>query len=189
MRLKRTDTHDRLLEFQKQSDNISQGCVDCIQNRPEEYGSHPFYIFAHKREIGTDERLAIYNQDFYESLMNMDYIRKYRTLEDVPTARLIWEPRLTKPKAQENSMLFKSYPGTDNIKIIWMIPAKELWEQFTKDKMTENQTICQSIYDFQHNRGRLEASEDDDLSDDQINAIYTQISLNAQRKKGFIKIL
>ncbi|MEK6884299.1 MAG: hypothetical protein AABY22_32005, partial [Nanoarchaeota archaeon] len=46
--------------------------------------------------------------------------------------RLIWMPRLTKPRAETNSMLFKAYPGSDNIKVIWMIPAPEMWKQFQK---------------------------------------------------------
>ena len=106
MKINRLETHDRLLEFQKQADEISQGCKDCIDNRPKEFGNHPFYIFAHKREIGIDERF---------SLMITQGIPD---ITKVPTHRMIWQPRLKKPEAQINSMLFKYYPKEDIINII-----------------------------------------------------------------------
>lgn len=188
MKIKRTETHDRLQQFSKQADYISQGCEECIRNRPQEFESLPFYIFSHKREIGIDERRSMYNLDFYDSLTHENYQKKYTSLEDVPTARLIWEPRLTKPLPQENSMLFKAYPGTDNIKIVWMIPSKELWPQYKKGNLTEHQIVCESIYDFENNPRKLSASEDDDLPDEKINAIYEQMSINARRRKGFLGI-
>ncbi len=130
--------------------------AECCQNLIDQrpFGDHAFYIFAHAR---TDD--------------------------DGVTKRLIWQPRLTKPKAQSNSMLFKAYPGTDILKVIWMIPASELWGQYQKGMLTENKTVWQSIHDFKHNKAKLEAKEDDDLSDDQIDAIYRQISFNAKPHK------
>ena len=94
---------------------------ECCQNLIDKkpFGNHAFYIFAHTR-----------------------------TEEDGATKRLIWQPRLTKPKAQTNSMLFKAYPGTDNIKVIWMIPAPEIWSQYQSGKMSENKTVNDSINDF-----------------------------------------
>ena len=177
MKINRLDAHDRFEHFTKQSFDIGQTCQDMINQRP--YGDHPFYIFAHKREIALDERISIFNQD----LLNNP--RQFKTLADVPTARLIWQPRLTKPKAQSNSMLFKAYPRSDNLKVIWMLPASELWDQFTQGKMTENKTVSESIYDFQNNKRKLEAPEDDDLSDTEIDRIYTEISMS---KKGFTMI-
>jgi len=124
---------------------------ECCQNLIDRrpFGEYPFYIFAHAR---TDD----------------DGVRK----------RLIWQPRLTKPEAQTNSMLFKAYPGKDIVKVIWMIPARELWDEFKRGNMTENETVLQSIRDFQNNRLALEAKEPDDLSDEQINAIYLSMSRN-----------
>src|SRR5882724_9710795 len=77
----------------------------CCQNLIDQrpFGMHPFYIFAHTR---TDD----------------DGVKK----------RLIWQPRLSKPQAQTNSMLFKAYPGTDLIKVLWMIPERALWGNFKK---------------------------------------------------------
>lgn len=138
--------------------NQSFDISECCQDliNKRPFGEHPFYIFAHAR-----------------------------TADDGVTKRMIWQPRLTKPKAQTNSMLFKAYPGTDKIKIMWMIPARELWDQFTKGKMLQNETICNSIHDFLYHRDRLEKREDDDMSEDAINAIYTQISVSARPRMPY----
>jgi hypothetical protein len=121
---------------------------ECCQSLIDQrpFGNRPFYIFAHAR---TDD--------------------------DGVTKRLIWQPRLTKPKAQTNSMLFKAYPGTDNIKIIWMIPQREMWGQYKKGNVTESNIVAQSIHDFLHNRTQLEEKEKDDLDDQTIDAIYRSI--------------
>lgn len=127
--------------------------AECCQDliNQRPFGDHPFYIFAHPR---TDD--------------------------DGFTKRLIWQPRLTKPKAQTNSMLFKAYPGSDILKVIWMIPTRELWGQYKKGNVTENKTISESIYAFENHREKLEAPESDDLSDDAIDAIYREISTKAK---------
>ena len=128
----------------------------CCQNliNKRPFGDHPFYIFAHAR---TDD----------------DGLRK----------RMIWQPRLTKPKAQTNSMLFKAYPGSDNVKVIWIIPERDLWPQYGNGMLLQSNTVSESIYAFQYNRNMLEAREDDDLNDDQINAIYAEIVREAKHQK------
>lgn len=169
MKIDRLETHDRFQHFGKQSDTISLACQQIIDKKP--FGDRPFYIFAHKREIGIDEKFSIF------------LTGQYRDLSEVPTARIIWQPRLTKPKAQTNSMLFKAYPGTDNIKIIWMIPERELWDQYRKGNVTECKIVVESIQDFEHARAKLEANESDDPSDDQIDMIYKELSFEARKKK------
>ncbi len=131
---------------------------ECCQDliNQRPFGEHPFYIFAHAR-----------------------------TADDGVTKQLIWQPRLTRPLAQSNSMLFKAYPGTDLIKVIWIIPARELWAQFAKGKMLQNQTICDSLHSFLYNRDKLNEKEPDDLSDDACDAIYKQISLAAKPRMAF----
>ena len=176
MRVDRLETHDRYKKFIGDSSEIDKTCQDLINRRP--FGDYPFYIFAHKRELGLDERIAIFNQELIHDPVN----GKYRSLEEVPTARLIWQPRLTKPMAQENSMLFKGFPGKDTIRVIWMIPARELWGQYTKGKMLENKTVCESIHNFKNNKEKLEAKEEDDLPDWMIDAIYMEIAAEAQRR-------
>jgi hypothetical protein len=180
--LDKLETHDRLLEFNKQADYISQGCQQCIENRPQEFANHPFYIFAHKREIGLDERYSLFTQDIQRAIVDFTHARRFATLEDVPTARFIWMPRLTKPKAQSNSMLFKNYPPTDTIKVIWILPAEELWGQYTKGTMTENKAIYDSICKFKSDKRILEEPEDDDLDDAEINSIYNAISKKTKKR-------
>jgi hypothetical protein len=136
---------------------------DCCQNLIDQkpFGNHPFYIFAHPR---TDD--------------------------DGVSKRLIWQPRLTKPRAQTNSMLFKAYPGTDNIRICWMIPAVELWDQYKQGNVTEDEITSWSIHQYKTNRNQLETREEDDLSDAQIDSIYREIKTEAQWKKsGLIRPL
>ena len=136
--------------------NQSFSIAECCDDliKKRPFGNHAFYIFAHTR---TDD--------------------------DGVTKRLIWQPRLTKPQAQTNSMLFKVYPGTDIIKIIWMIPAQELWGQYQKGLMTESQIVTESIYNFQNHRNKLECKEPDDLEDFQIDDIYKQIAMSSKSKK------
>lgn len=168
LKLDRLDAHDRLESIKTQSDSISLACQKIIDSRP--FGDVPFYIFAHKRELGNDERCDLWLSG------------KYATLQDVPSARLIWQPRLTKPQAQENSMLFKAYPGTDMVKVIWMIPDRALWPSYEKGKLTENETIVNSIHTFQHDRKKLELPEDDDLTEEVMDRIYKEESRRAREK-------
>lgn len=184
MKINFLETHDRLKQFHKQDDLISQGCEECVKHRPEEFGNQPFYIFAHQRTIDLDERIALFTKDLCDSITDISYRRMYKDMEDVPSGRLIWEPRLTKPKAQENSMLFKAYPPTDHVKVIWIIPARELWGQYEHGDMIENLTVYESIRNFHTNKEMLESKEDDDLDDARINHIYTEISNNARYRKG-----
>lgn len=127
-------------------------CVDDLIKK-RPFGDNAFYIFAHAR---TDD--------------------------DGVTKRLIWQPRLTRPRAQTNSMLFKAYPLFDHVKIIWIIPQQELWSQFKRGNVCQNDIVMESIDAFLHRKEELEAKEDDDLSDDAIDRIYKQISGNANPK-------
>ena len=187
MKINRLETHDRFEHFTKQSFDIGKTCQDMIDSRP--FGDHSFYIFAHKREIDMAERLALFNEDLWASIADPNYKRMFNSFEEVPSARIVWQPRLTKPEPQENSMLFKGYPGSDNIKLIWMIPASELWEQFEKGKMTENETIYESIQLFKNNPGKLAEKESDDYSDEAINLIYEEIARAAKDKPKEGKII
>jgi len=169
MKVNRLETHDRLEHFTKQSFDIGECCQDLINKRP--FGSRPFYIFAHPRTIGMDEKFTLFMSG------------KYKSMEEIPEKTLIWQPRLTKPQAQENSMLFKAYPGTDSIKVLWILPPRELWSEYGEGKMMQNKTVSESIYNFQHHKEKLEASEEDDPSDQEIDRIYREISRDAKRKR------
>lgn len=122
------------------------------------FGDRGFYIFAHQR-----------------------------TEDDGFNKRIVWQPRLIKPKAVVNSMLFKGKPGSDVIKVIWIIPPAELWQEYQFGKMMGNKTIVESINDFQFNRKKLEAKEDDDPTDKEAREIYLEIrrqNLHRKRESG-----
>lgn len=177
------DAHDRLKDVHKKNSlSISEMCEKIINERP--FGDHPFYLFVHKRTIDFKERATIYNQDLYESFKGLP--KQYKDMKDVPSHRLIWQPRLTKPKAQTNSMLFKAYPGTDIVKTIWMIPERELWPEYKKGNLTADETVTISIDNFLNNRKELEAKEEDDLDDKQIQAIYRNMATKKRLKQELL---
>jgi hypothetical protein len=49
--------------------------------------------------------------------------------------------------------------------------------------MMQNKTVSESIYDFRNNKQKLDAAEDDDPSDQEVDKIYREISQNAKRRK------
>jgi hypothetical protein len=151
MKIQLLDAHDRLIHFNKTQ---AKDISECCQDliKQRPFGDHAFYIFAHAR---TDD--------------------------DGTTKRLIWQPRLTRPRAQTNSMLFKGYPGTDLVSIIWMIPDRNLWSQYDKGKLTESSVVSNSIHDFLNAREKLEASDPEDLSEQEILKIYAEISQKARK--------
>jgi|ERR1051326_944518 hypothetical protein len=148
------DAHDRLKEYNAKP--MSADIVECCQDliRQEPFGKRPFYIFAHAR---TDD--------------------------DGVTKRIIWQPRLFKPKAQTNSMLFRAYPPSDAVGVIWIIPARELWSQYEKGKLTENKTILEFIDLFENNRVALEQPLPDEPSEAEAKDIYNIIVANAKRDR------
>jgi hypothetical protein len=80
-------------------------------------------------------------------------------------------------------MLFKAYPGSDNIRIIWMIPPVEMWGQYEKGNVTEHEITRWSIQNYKENRGALEQQEPDDLPDETIDAIYRNIASEMKSKR------
>lgn len=182
MNVDRLETHDRLLHVQKQADYISKGCKDCIKFRPQEYENHPFYIFAHKREIALDEKMALFNEDIKQS-MNPLYVRRYATLADVPSFRMIWCPRLTKPTPQPNSMLFMAFPPSDNLRMIWILPDDHLWGEYEKGKMMQSKDIVESIYNFKKNRKKLDEPEPEELPAGKVRQIMRQIGINYKKRQ------
>jgi len=152
MKINRLETHDRLIELhKKQSTSIEQGLKDCLTQNSlstglQEYSPY-IYIFAHPR-----------------------------TSDDGVNKRMLWQPRLTKPKAQTNSYLFRVKSKSDEIEICWMIPPREMWPEYQKGKITENEIVIWSIDQFENNRTDLEAAYPDDLSDDQCKNIYRKVA-------------
>jgi hypothetical protein len=138
------ETHDRLLHFKKdQSANLFEGVNECLtknKNCVDMQEHFPYvYIFAHPR-----------------------------TAEDGVTKRMLWQPRLMKPKAQTNSFLFRVISKTDIVEIVWMLPPREMWDQYKKGQICENEDVMVSIENFVHHREALEAPHKDDWSEEKI---------------------
>jgi hypothetical protein len=151
MKISRLETHDRLEHFIKdQSQNIWLGADECLKKNPDslklQEKSPYIYIFAHPR-----------------------------TADDGVSKRLLWQPRLTKPKAQTNSYLFRAESHTDNIEICWLLPPREMWDQYTEGKVCESNWAQWSIYQFQYKREELEKPFPDDLSEQQVKNIWLEI--------------
>jgi len=159
MKLNRLETHDRLLHLHKdQALNISKGAEDCLKRNALSVGLQQYspyiYLFAHPR-----------------------------TADDGINKKMYWQPRLTKPKAQTNSYLFRALSKEDNIEMCWMIPPREQWPQYQKGNITEHELVLWSIFNFEHHRKEMEKPFDDDLSDEQCRNIYMKVAAEMDQNK------
>ncbi|CAB4132438.1 hypothetical protein UFOVP255_14 [uncultured Caudovirales phage] len=146
------DVHDRLSFVKEQQ---SENIADVIKMfiKKDPFGGYPFYLFSHSR-----------------------------LHENGSSTRVIWQPRLTKPKAQTNSMLFRLNPKKDDeVMVMWMIPEREKWHLYSKGSMFENPIVVESVESFQNDRQRLEAPEQDDLPDHTVQEILRNIYPNLFR--------
>ncbi len=164
MKLNRLETHDRLLHFKKdQADIISEGCKDCLKKNSLSLAlqdrSPYIYIFAHPR-----------------------------TADDGVNKRMLWQPRLGKPSAQENSYLFRAESKTDNLEICWMIPPHEHWKQYEKGNVTEHEYVRWSIHQYKNNRLGLEAPFVEDFNQAKINEILLDIAREMDEDKRMAKL-
>lgn len=153
MKLNRHETHDRLEHFkQDQSDNIFQGADDCMKKNELSLAlqerSPYIYLFAHPRT--SDNEIGV--------------------------KRMIWQPRLTKPKAQTNSYLFRAQSKSDLLEIIWLLPPRELWPQYETGKVLVYEDVNVSIKNFLNHREELERPHKDDLPDHVVRMIYQEIA-------------
>lgn len=169
MKINRLETHDRFLDFKNQWNVISQGCMECIENVPDAILS-PFYVFAHPRTIDNQERVSLVTDHGFN-------------VNSTPKQRLIWQPRITKPKAQTNSYLFLAQKRTDLIKIIWLLPPEELWENYEKGKLTENEDIWTSIQNYRFHRKKLEAPDPDGPTENDVLNFRRIMGEEAHKKK------
>lgn len=165
MKLNRLETHDRLVHFkQNQSAIIQEGANDCLFKNPLSLALQdhcPYiYIFAHPR-----------------------------THDDGLTKRMLWQPRLTKPKAQENSYLFRAKSRSDIMEICWLIPAREMWKQYAKGNVTESDWVRWSIHQYIHRRDDLERPFVDDVDDLSAKKIYKMVAAEWDKEKSRSKLL
>lgn len=164
MKINRLETHDRLLFFKKdQEANIYQGLEDCLKKNPLSLAlqdrSHYVYIFAHPR-----------------------------TADDGVTKRMLWQPRLGKPKPQSNSYLFRAKSHSDILEICWIIPSRELWGQYKKGNVTEHEWVNWSIDQFINHPEDLAKPFEDDFSEERIKQIYREIAIDMEGEHRMKKL-
>jgi hypothetical protein len=158
MKIDRLETHDRLQHFiEDQSNTIWQGADDCLKKNPYslklQEKSPYIYIFAHPR-----------------------------TTDDGLNKRMLWQPRLTKPTAQTNSYLFRAQSNTDIIEICWLLPPREMWNQYQTGQVCESNWVLWSIEQFEHNRKDLDKPFPDDWSDTQARNIMIEVLKESMRE-------
>ena len=110
------------------------------------FGDNPYYIFVHTRQTDT-------------------------TLDH----RVIWQPRLLKPIPQLNSMLFRVPKGAKAVDVIWVIPPAEIWPEFDKGKIHENDVVQQSVYLFTKMFKQLSEPFPDDLTGEQAQDVMFEM--------------
>ncbi len=159
MKIDRLEAHDRYQYFiQDQSKQIFQGADECLRGNPDslrlQEKSHYIYIFAHPR-----------------------------TADDGLNKRLLWQPRLVKPKAQCNSYLFRAQSNSDILEICWLLPPYELWDQYDKGKVCESNWAAWSIDQYKHNKAALEKPFEDDWTDEQAMNLFKQCLIEAIASK------
>ena len=151
MKLNRLETHDRYQHFIKdQSINIFKGVEACLKENELSLAiqeKSPYvYLFAHPR-----------------------------TADDGVTKRMLWQPRLSIPEAQENSYLFRATSKTDIIEVRWLLPPKATWPQFKKGNITESDIVSWSINQYKNHITDLIAPHPDDMPEEQARAIMKSI--------------
>jgi len=159
MKVDRLEAHDRLEYFKKdQESNIFQGAEDCLKKNPLSLAlqdkSPYIYIFAHPR-----------------------------TADDGINKKMFWQPRLTKPEPQTNSYLFRVVSHTDEIEVFWLLPPKEMWPQYKRGNLTEEDTVLWSINQFQFNRKKMAEPEHDDLKYEKVQEILKKVCIELLNEK------
>lgn len=152
MKINRLETHDRLLHFKKdQSQVIAEGADECLKRNPLSLAlqarSPYVYLFAHAR-----------------------------TQEDGVTKKMLWQPRLGKPKCEPNSCLFRALSHTDNLEICWILPDQIFWSQYKKGNVLEHSMVIWSIDMYRNSKPTLEKPFADDLPQHRIDQILLDIA-------------
>ncbi len=151
MKLNVHDAHDRYKYLIKdQWESISKGADECLLRNPLSLAiqdKSPYvYIFAHPRKT-----------------------------DDGRNERLLWQPRLSIPNPETNSYLFRAISKTDILQIVWVIPKREMWDQYQKGNVTESETVSWSINQFINNRIGLAKPHPDDMPEEKARLIMKSI--------------
>ena len=170
MKINRLEAHDRYKFLLKdQSDAVSKGAEECLKKNPLSLAyqeKSPYvYLYGHAR-----------------------------THENGVDKRILWEPRLTKPKPEPNSFLFRAKSKSDNLEICWILPPVEFFSQYKHGNIIEKASdVSWSIYQYLNNREELGKPEQEDLPDNKCKDILLNIARELEQQalinKSKLKIL
>ena len=165
MKINRLETHDRLIHFkQDQQSTIFDGIDQCLKRNPDSISlqekSSYVYVFAHAR-----------------------------TADNGTDTKILWQPRLSKPEPQPNSILVRVISNTDNIEICWILPKEEFWSQYKPGNIVESDIVSKSIDMYNKNKHILLLDHPEDLSSEQIKNIWLEIAREKEQKLMNHKIL
>lgn len=151
MKINRLEAHDRLEHLiEDQSANIFQGAEDCLKKNPLSLALQdkcPYiYMFAHPR-----------------------------THDDGINKKLFWQPRLSIPEPQINSYLFRVNSNTDLIEVCWILPPKEMWDQYKKGNVTESNWALWSINQYVNDKKLLSKPHPEDWPEEKTKLILNKI--------------
>jgi hypothetical protein len=164
MKINVLETHDRYEHVIKdQWEAISKGAEDYLLRNPYSISlqdkSPYIYIWAHARKT-----------------------------DDLRNERLLWQARLSRPKPDTNSFLFRALSKTDIIEVCWIIPKQEMWGQFEKGFVAESNICAWSIEMFKNHYELLAKSHPDDLEEEQgkkiLQSVLNEHKQEIKRKKG-----
>lgn len=161
LKVDRLETHDRYKHFmQDQSEGLAKGAETCLKTNPIalaiQQKSPYVYLFAHPR-----------------------------TADDGVTKRMLWQARISRPTPQTNSYLFRAISNSDLIEICWLLPPREMWDQYESGKITASELTLWSIDQFKHYRRALAAPHPEDLSDEKGRQIYKEVIQSLKPKPKF----
>jgi hypothetical protein len=88
---------------------------------------------------------------------------------------MIWQARISRPRPQTNSYLFRAKSNTDIIEICWLLPPKETWKQYEKGNVCDSELVRWSIDQYMHNSRGLAESHPEDLPDHRGREIYLDV--------------
>lgn len=158
MKISKTETYDRQDHFlEDQKHIVAQGAEECLKKHPLsirlQQESPYIYVYGHAR-----------------------------TADDGVTKRILWQPRLTKPRPDSNSFLFRAISRTDILRICWILPPHETWKQFQRGSMFANNIIGWSIAQFKNHFEELAAPDPEDFTDEEAAKIYGLLKKNEKVK-------
>lgn len=105
-----------------------------------------------------------------------------RTMDECGDRRLLWHCRLSKPAATPNSSLFKAYPGTDKIKVIWRIPDERYVDMFKQGTMFSDPDIIDYVFKYLYKKEDLEKAEPDDLPEEASKKLLLDYAIRLKKQ-------